>query len=198
MVRWTVPLGLLFAALVLVFALVNDRPNIFGLLAVVSLALSGLTLLLPVMYALNERMTAYYVDAHWMAEYRGKRRDMVDLDALESINREALLNVRLKSARRRLLVPAAAIRPAEVCQLLGVAVQVAQLERPVQLDESVRALFEAAPAPIPRHDGHDDHDDPETGRTPPPPLTAWDAVRTGRRRRAGSGAGDDQGRRAHM
>ena len=187
MMRWTLPLGVLFAGLVILLLLFNDRPNVFGLLAVVCIGLSGLTLLLPVMYAVNERMTAYYIDAHWMAEYRGIRRDVVDLYELESISREALLNVCLTAGRTRLLVPAASIRPVEVGRLLRAAVQVAQLRRSVHLDRSVRDLLAAVPPLCP------EPGDAPPDRLPPPPRKPWGAVATGRRRRSGPRTGDQRG-----
>lgn len=80
------PVTGVLAALAALFAALNNRPNIYGLLSAVCICSALASLLVPVIAAVNARMNVYYIDRQWIAIYRGTRRSSTDLARVVKIS----------------------------------------------------------------------------------------------------------------
>ena len=139
-----------------------------------------LLLLSPAIYAWNERLTVYYIDAGWIAEYRGQRWDYLELGAVTKMTATAMRNVSLvgdgltdpRSRRRH--------QPRR-----GGSTHSARSRHRRRRARRARRRARAGPLQTTPSPSHQEADRSGQALHPtPPPLQAWDAVRTSKQRQA--------------
>jgi len=168
--------ALVLAALSALFVVLNTRPNVFGLLAVLCGGLAFLCVALPFVQAANDITTRYYIDAGWIASYHGFRRNSVELSQVTSISTAIPGHLGFRQGRRAgILVPEAILLLEPVRTSVSRAVRERAPIRPLTMSPAAERIlpFPSEPhLPVLRGQAS------EIGR---PPLRPWRDVSSRRR-----------------
>jgi hypothetical protein len=172
-----VPVAILFGVLATVSTFLNTQPNVWGLVAALSICLGLLTLAFPPIYVLNLRMSTYYLDERWLALYLGIRRRSIDLNSVVRVTAGRWTHTwRFRSRNRMFVLPSSVGQSDAVLIILSKALARSVSAKGVlKIDPEVAgALGRVTPEDaevLPRTPA------PELSR---PPVRVWPDVRVSR------------------
>lgn len=163
--------SLVLAALSALFVVLNTRPNVFGLLAVLCGGLAFLCISVPFIEAAHDIATRYYIDAGWIASYHGYRRNSVQLSQVTSVKVPIPGHVGFRQGRRAgVYVPEAILLLEPVRTTVSRAVREGAPRRPLTMSPAAERILPIASQPyLPVLLGQAS----EMGR---PPLRPWREV----------------------
>ena len=172
----------LLVVLVVAFAHLNTRPNVYGLLEALCLCLIGLIAFAPGVVVGNFWMSTYYFDERWIAWYLGPRRRSVDMTMISRVtsrwrNLDGCWAFRSSKSSLviRLRVPEVILVIDEVRALVASGLAVAERTHEVKLDERTRQTL-GQPPHARSADGSIYESIRELGR---PPLRSWPGMPRG-------------------